>query len=120
MGDILDVISTIPPHLKDHLSLERTSLANERTLLAYIRTAMTIALTGIGFVKFIGTAIFITIGWGLIISSLLFLIIGARRFWKGQKVLEKVEERKTQEENHTPPQANTISTSQKNSSLTSL
>ena len=104
MGDILDVISTDPPHINDHLSIERTSLANERTLLAYVRTSMATALTGVGFVKLLGTIIFITIGWGLILGALVFLIIGSHRFLKGQKILQGIEEKKTLEENHTPPQ----------------
>ncbi len=35
--------------LRDHLSVERTKLANERTLLSYIRTSLYLILGGIAF-----------------------------------------------------------------------
>ena len=34
--------------LRDHLALERTKLANERTLFAYIRMALYLLTVGIG------------------------------------------------------------------------
>ena len=37
--------------LRDYLALERTRLANERTLFAYIRTALYLILGGIAFMQ---------------------------------------------------------------------
>ncbi len=34
--------------LRDHLALERTKLANERTLFSYIRTSLYLLTAGIG------------------------------------------------------------------------
>lgn len=68
--------------LRDHLAMERTKLANERTLLSYLRSALYLflgggALAGIehpefGNLKPIG---YISLG-----VSLLFIIIGIYRF----------------------------------------
>ncbi len=53
-----------PPHdarpgaedliLRDHLAIDRTALANERTLLAYLRTAMGLAFIGLSILHFEG------------------------------------------------------------------
>ncbi|MDD4605618.1 MAG: DUF202 domain-containing protein, partial [Dysgonamonadaceae bacterium] len=37
--------------LRDYLALERTRLANERTLFSYIRTALYLTLGGIAFME---------------------------------------------------------------------
>jgi putative membrane protein len=37
--------------LADHLALDRTRLANERTLLAYIRTAFMLVVAGVTALK---------------------------------------------------------------------
>ena len=39
--------------LRDHLAMEHTTLANQRTLLAYIRTAVSFFGAGIALVKVI-------------------------------------------------------------------
>lgn len=68
--------------LRDHLALERTKLANERTLLSYLRASLYLFLGGsaliglnhevLGNLKWVGNA-------GLFFSAL-FLIIGVYRF----------------------------------------
>ncbi len=37
--------------LRDHLALQRTKLANERTLLTYIRSALYLIIAGIAFLN---------------------------------------------------------------------
>ena len=37
--------------LRDHLAIDRTVLANERTFLAYCRPALPLILTGAGCIK---------------------------------------------------------------------
>lgn len=57
--------------LRDHLALDRTRLANERTLLAYIRTAFMLLVAGATALKlFIDTP-------GLVITAWLFIGLGA-------------------------------------------
>lgn len=61
--------------LRDHLALQRTRLANERTLLTYIRSALYLIIAGIAFlhakefeqVPYLGTLCFA-------FSGVLFLI----------------------------------------------
>ncbi|MWB96674.1 DUF202 domain-containing protein [Flavobacterium sp. GA093] len=73
--------------LRDYLSLERTKLANERTLMSYIRSAFYLLLTGIALIqlddfkniKFLGY-----ISFGL---AFIALIIGIYRFRKLNKQL---------------------------------
>lgn len=38
--------------LRDHLALDRTTLANERTFLAYVRTALTLFVAGVSLIQF--------------------------------------------------------------------
>lgn len=76
---VKDADSTMP--LTDRLAIDRTSLANERTLLAYIRTAIMLAVSGITFIKFfpeIRVAHFL--GWSLLPLSLVLAALGLSRF----------------------------------------
>jgi putative membrane protein len=74
--------------LRDYLALERTKLANERTLLSYIRSSLYLLLGGIAIIqledfesiKFIGY-----ISLGLTIS---FIFIGFYRYYKLNKLLK--------------------------------
>jgi putative membrane protein len=74
--------------LRDYLALERTKLANERTLLSYIRSSLYLLLGGIAIIqledfesiKFIGY-----ISLGLTIS---FILIGVYRYYKLNKLLK--------------------------------
>lgn len=59
------------------LALLRTELANRRTLLAYIKTSLGIAITALGLLKFSEEqSSFSLIGMILIPISLLILVIG--------------------------------------------
>lgn len=66
--------------LRDYLALERTKLANERTLLAYIRSSLYMILGGIAFlqlkdfegIRWVG---FVTLG-----ISVVILLIGIYRY----------------------------------------
>jgi putative membrane protein len=57
--------------LRDQLALDRTRLANERTLLAYVRTAFMLLVVGATALKlFIDTP-------GVVITAWLFIGLGA-------------------------------------------
>ncbi|WP_197169122.1 DUF202 domain-containing protein [Novipirellula galeiformis] len=65
----------------EDLNLIRTDLANERTLLAYGRTALMVAGTGVSVLKFFSEMLYYQIiGWSLIAIGLIIGVIGAERF----------------------------------------
>ena len=67
--------------LRDHLALDRTKLANERTLLAYMRTAIMLFVSGVTFIKiFIGEPIEVVLGYLLLSSSIVVGAVGVLRF----------------------------------------
>jgi putative membrane protein len=72
--------------LRDHLAIDRTKLANQRTLLSYIRTTLMLAGTGITVVKIIppGDILFYA---GLLIAAIspLFFIVGIYNYKKTVK-----------------------------------
>jgi len=74
--------------LRDYLSLERTKLANERTLLSYIRTSLYLFLGGIAFLQIQGFNNIYWLGYLSIFFSLLFLVIGIFRFIQLKKRLK--------------------------------
>lgn len=68
--------------LRDHLAMERTKLANERTLLSYVRSSLYLLLGGIGLVG-IKQNLFEdlkVVGLVAIGLSVLFLAVGVIRY----------------------------------------
>jgi putative membrane protein len=68
--------------LRDHLAMERTKLANERTLLSYVRSSLYLLLGGIGLVG-IKQNLFEdlkVVGLVAIGLSVLFLAVGIIRY----------------------------------------
>ncbi|WP_334129097.1 DUF202 domain-containing protein [Sneathiella sp.] len=58
------------------LSVHRTELANRRTLLAYIKTAIALTAGAVALLKFSAETYLHFIGWCLLPLSLLALLIG--------------------------------------------
>lgn len=79
--------------LRDHLSAQRTILANERTLLSYIRTALTLFAAGVSFIKFFGYVMIELLGWLLLPLGILILIKGVISFRKMNCVIREEEEK---------------------------
>lgn len=73
--------------LRDYLALERTKLANERTLFAYIRTSLYLLLAGLTFIQLKTFASVLWIGILSIFFSVILLWIGIVRFKKLNKQL---------------------------------
>lgn len=74
-----------------NLALIRTDLANERTLLAYGRTALMLVATGVSLVKFFDLSFdFVLIGWGLIVIGGIVGLIGMIRFARLKRRLDAV------------------------------
>ena len=65
--------------LRDYLASERTMMSVDRTFLSYIRTALTLFIAGISFIKFFNTFAMQAIGWALIPIALFTFILGVHR-----------------------------------------
>jgi putative membrane protein len=66
--------------LRDFLALERTRLANERTLFSYIRTSLYLLLGGIALFQLQGFERIKWLGYVSLALSVIFLFIGIIRF----------------------------------------
>jgi putative membrane protein len=67
--------------LRDHLALDRTCLANERTLLSYIRTAFMLIVAGATALKlFVETPAVVVIAWVFIGLGVFVALFGTWRF----------------------------------------
>jgi putative membrane protein len=66
--------------LRDHLAAGRTDLANERTLLAYVRTALAVFAAGVTLVHFFDSVWLEIVGWMFIPIGIVTLVVGIRRF----------------------------------------
>jgi putative membrane protein len=75
--------------LRDYLAMQRTTLANERTLFSYIRTSLYLVLGGIGLSQ---VSLFSHIKWVGTLSlglSALVLVYGVVRYIVIRKKLQK-------------------------------
>jgi len=76
--------------LRDHLALDRTRLANERTFLAYVRTAMMFLLAGGTVIKFFGDSdLAVMSGWALLGLGAVVGIFGVGRFLKMRRHINR-------------------------------
>jgi putative membrane protein len=77
------------PVLRDHLADNRTVLSNERTFLAYMRTALSLFAVGVTFVKFFGHVLIEIVGWVLIPSGVLVFIIGFIKYKRMKNLIKE-------------------------------
>lgn len=66
--------------LREHLALERTKLANERTLLAYIRASLYLLVGGTALLQLKDNENLHIIGYIALFICVLFIIIGIWRY----------------------------------------
>ena len=76
--------------LRDFLALERTTLANERTLFSYFRTSLYLILGGIGFIQLERFKSIQWLGYILFGISSLLIIYGLVRYFKLKHKLQKL------------------------------
>lgn len=74
--------------LRDFLAIERTRLANVRTLFAYVRTSLYLLTAGIGILQIESISRIYWIAWICILSSIILFFMGFFRFWKMKKQLD--------------------------------
>jgi len=75
--------------LRDYLALERTRLANERTLFAYIRTSLYLVLGGIAFLQLQGFEKIKWLGYLSLVLSIFFLVFGILKYYQLKNKLKK-------------------------------
>lgn len=74
--------------LRDQLAIDRTRLANERTFLAYARSAIMLFISGVTLVKLFGDdTVVVRLGIALIPASLGIVLLGAARFQRMRRRL---------------------------------
>src|SRR5690554_772956 len=66
--------------LSDYVSLERTRLANQRTLFTYIPTSLYLILAGIAFLQLWDFGSLQWLGWTSLAGSLVILVLGIWRY----------------------------------------
>lgn len=76
--------------LRDYLAIERTRLANERTLLSYIRSSLYLLLGSIAFFQLKEFSNFKYLALLSLIFSVIFFVIGVYRFTLLKKSLKRV------------------------------
>lgn len=85
--------------LRDHLAMERTKLANERTLLSYIRSSLYLLLGGIAFLGMKDFEEIRFMGYLSLFLSVMLLVIGIVRFMQLKNQLKKLYEPLVKKEN---------------------
>jgi len=76
--------------LADHLAIDRTLMANERTLLAYARSAFALFIAGLSVLKFFGPEfVFLCIAWSFIGFAPVLFLVGIYRSWRTHKKLKQ-------------------------------
>ena len=77
--------------LADELAVRRTQLANERTWLAYIRTALTLFIAGVSFIQFFTSKILQGIGWLFIPLAVVTVLLGWLRYVRSGKIIRELQ-----------------------------
>ena len=85
-----EMVKAIKQRPSDALAFGRTDMANERTLLSFLRTSIGLMGGGIGIVGFVERPLIVALGWLAIFISIPFLIWGIRRYRKMNKILTEV------------------------------
>jgi putative membrane protein len=76
--------------LRDYLALDRTILANERTLFSYIRLSLGLAAAGVGMIELLDIRAAVVSGCVLVAISPFVCVIGILRFIAMQKKLRTI------------------------------
>ena len=79
--------------LRDYLAIDRTLLANQRTFLAYVRTTVLLAVSGVTLIKlFLHITFLLGLGYCLLVVSGVTLVVGAINYlWMKKKIRSAIE-----------------------------
>jgi len=76
--------------IREHLALERTKLANERTLLSYIRASLYLLIGGIALLQIKEYPNLHWIGYAALFVCALFIVVGISRYIVLDRKLNKL------------------------------
>lgn len=76
--------------IREHLALERTKLANERTLLSYIRASLYLLIGGIALLQIKEYEYIYWIGYLALFICVAFITIGVSRYIALERKLSKL------------------------------
>ena len=77
--------------MREYLALDRTIMANEQSLLSYLRTGLAFAAGGAALLHWERTQVLAVVGGVVLIGiGLATILVGFARFNRMQKILEKV------------------------------
>ena len=83
--------------MQDYLAASRTILSNERTLLSYWRSAFTLTIAGVTFIKFFTEPLLHYFGYSLIIFAVIIVVYGIVRYYKMNNIIVEMEEEEAKE-----------------------
>jgi putative membrane protein len=69
--------------------MDRTTLANERTLLAYLRTSLTLIIVSVTFLQFLDTVFTTVVGWAMAPTAVVIAIVGIWRYTVRQRMIAR-------------------------------
>jgi putative membrane protein len=75
--------------LRDTLAIDRTRLANQRTLLSFIRTGLYLIVTALGIYQFSHTSRFYWTVWILAVLGGMTIVIGITNYLLMRKKVQK-------------------------------
>ena len=76
--------------LRDELAIDRTLLANERTLLTYLRGAVALVIAGLSIIQFSYRDWFLAIGVACLPAGIITGLIGIVRYRRMNRVISRV------------------------------
>lgn len=79
--------------LRDELAIDRTILANERTFLAYLRSAVALFIAGVSIIHFSSERWFMVLGFVCLPAAVGAAAVGLIRFRKMDKAISVVRSR---------------------------
>jgi putative membrane protein len=80
------------PVVRDYMAIERTVMANERTFLSYIRSALGLFIGGASFVEFFESQWIVTVGWIFLPLGVLAFLLGLRKYKRINDLIRGAEE----------------------------
>ncbi|MEP4532539.1 MAG: DUF202 domain-containing protein [Cyclobacteriaceae bacterium] len=75
--------------LRDYLAIDRTKLANQRTLLSFIRTALYLVVSGVALTKVKALERISWLGYVIIAASIIVLVIGVVNYFLFRNKIQK-------------------------------